>query len=165
VDPNDTSILLFPGQGVQYVGMCKELLKYPLVNDLFESASSVLGYDLLKICLEGPQEMLNQTKYCQPAIVVSSLAAVEWLKEERPSAIEGCVATAGFSIGELTALVFAGSLTFESGQLHYILNPNSQLKIKIKNYCILWLYINNFFFLINNIFISAKLILIIKQIC
>lgn len=116
VDPKETSIIIFPGQGVQYVGMCKELLKFPLVKDLFDVASSILGYDLLKICLEGPQEKLNQTKYCQPAVLVSSLAAVEWLKEERPSAIEGCVATAGFSVGEITALVFAGALTYESGK-------------------------------------------------
>lgn len=116
VDPKDTSIIVFPGQGVQHVGMCKELLKYPLVKDLFDVASSILGYDLLKICLEGPREMLDQTKYCQPAVVVSSLAAVEWLKEERPSAIEGCVATAGFSVGEITSLIFAGAITFESGE-------------------------------------------------
>ncbi|CAB3375776.1 Hypothetical predicted protein [Cloeon dipterum] len=114
VNPNDTSILIFPGQGVQHVGMCKELLKFPLVQDLFSVASSILNYDLLKLCLEGPKDQLDQTKYCQPAVVVSSLAAIEWLKEERPSAIEGCVATAGFSVGEITALVFAGALTFES---------------------------------------------------
>ncbi|XP_059472668.1 probable malonyl-CoA-acyl carrier protein transacylase, mitochondrial [Neocloeon triangulifer] len=114
VNPSDTSILIFPGQGVQYVGMCKELLKFRLVQDLFEAASSILNYDLLKLCLEGPKDKLDETKYCQPAVVVSSLAAVEWLKEERPSAIEGCVATAGFSIGEITALIFAGAISFES---------------------------------------------------
>lgn len=70
-------------------------------------------YDLLKLCLEGPQNRLNETAYCQPAVFVSSLAALERLKEERPQAIENCVATAGFSLGEITALVFAGALPFD----------------------------------------------------
>lgn len=116
VDPNDTSILLFPGQGSQFVGMGKDLLKFPIVRDLFEAANEVLGYNLLKLCMEGPKEKLDQTKYCQPAIMVSSLAAVERLKEERPQALESCVATAGFSVGELTALVFAGAIPYEQGR-------------------------------------------------
>lgn len=70
-------------------------------------------YDLLKLCLEGPAHELNQTQYCQPAILVTSLAALEKLKEERPNAIDGCVATAGFSLGEITALVFAGAIPFD----------------------------------------------------
>lgn len=68
---------------------------------------------MLKICLEGPKEKLDQTKYCQPAVMVTSLAAIERLKEERPNAIENCVGTAGFSLGEITSLVFAGALNFE----------------------------------------------------
>lgn len=72
-------------------------------------------YDLLKLCLEGPKEKLDQTVYCQPAIMVSSLAALERLKEERPNAIDNCVATAGFSLGEITALVFAGAIPFDKG--------------------------------------------------
>lgn len=115
-DPRDTSIVLFPGQGSQYVGMGKELLKFPMTRDLFELASYILKYDLLKLCLEGPKEKLDQTKYCQPAIMVCSLAAIERLKEERPNAINNCVGTAGFSLGELTALVFAGALGFERGK-------------------------------------------------
>lgn len=70
-------------------------------------------YDLLKLCLEGPKQQLNETRYCQPAVFVSSLAALERLKEERPQAIDNCVATAGFSLGEITALVFAGALPFD----------------------------------------------------
>lgn len=115
-DPRDTSIILFPGQGSQYVGMGKQLLHFPMVKDLFELANYILKYDLLKLCLEGPKETLNQTKYSQAAILVSSLAALEKLKEERPNAIDNCVATAGFSVGEITALVFAGSLDFERGK-------------------------------------------------
>lgn len=113
IDPRETSIILFPGQGAQYVGMAKRLLKYPGARDIFGLANEVLGYDLLKICLEGPKEKLDATRYCQPAVMVSSLAALEQLKEERPNAIENCFATAGFSLGEITALVFAGALPFD----------------------------------------------------
>ncbi|CAH1155762.1 unnamed protein product [Phaedon cochleariae] len=112
-DPRDTSIILFPGQGSQYVGMAKNLLKFPMVKDLFELANYILRYDLLKLCLHGPKEQLDSTKYAQSAIMVCSLAAIEQLKEERPNAIANCVGTAGFSLGEITALVFAGALGFE----------------------------------------------------
>ncbi|XP_044269329.1 probable malonyl-CoA-acyl carrier protein transacylase, mitochondrial [Tribolium madens] len=114
-DPRESTIILFPGQGSQFVGMAKDLLKYPMARDLFELANYILNYDLLKLCLEGPKDKLDQTKYSQPAIMVSSLAAIERLKEERPKAIESCVATAGFSLGEITALVFAGAIGFERG--------------------------------------------------
>ncbi|XP_048525849.1 probable malonyl-CoA-acyl carrier protein transacylase, mitochondrial isoform X1 [Dendroctonus ponderosae] len=114
-DPKDCSIILFPGQGSQYVGMAKDLQKFPMARDLFELASYILKYDLLKLCLEGPKKELDQTRYSQPAILVTSLAAIERLKEERPNAIKNCVATAGFSLGEITALIFAGALGFEKG--------------------------------------------------
>nr|XP_022909969.1 probable malonyl-CoA-acyl carrier protein transacylase, mitochondrial [Onthophagus taurus] len=112
-DPRDSTIILFPGQATQYVGMGKNLLQFPLVRDLFELASYLLKYDLLKLCLEGPKEKLDETRYAQPAVFVSSLAALEKLKEERPDAIDNCVATAGFSLGEITSLVFAGAIGFE----------------------------------------------------
>ena len=76
------AVLLFPGQGSQFVGMGKNLLKYPGVTELYEKASSVLGYDLLQVCLNGPTEKLTQTLYCQPAIFVASIAALEKMKEE-----------------------------------------------------------------------------------
>ncbi|XP_018331808.1 probable malonyl-CoA-acyl carrier protein transacylase, mitochondrial [Agrilus planipennis] len=113
VDPRNTSVILFPGQGSQFVGMAKDLLKFPMARDLFELANYILKYDLLKLCLEGPKSKLDETRYCQPAVMVTSLATLERLKEERPNAIENCVATAGFSLGEITALVFAGALGFE----------------------------------------------------
>ncbi|XP_018573818.1 probable malonyl-CoA-acyl carrier protein transacylase, mitochondrial [Anoplophora glabripennis] len=112
----ESSILLFPGQGSQYPGMANNLIKFPMAKDLFELSNYVLGYDLLQLCTEGPKEMLDQTKYCQPAVMVCSLAAIEKLKEERPNAIANCVATAGFSLGEITALIFAGALCFEEGK-------------------------------------------------
>lgn len=115
-DPRNTSVILFPGQGSQYVGMGKDLLKFPMAKDLYELASYILGYDLLKLCLNGPKEKLDQTRYSQPAVLVTSLASVERLKEERPGAIDNCVGTAGFSLGELTALIFAGAIGFEKGK-------------------------------------------------
>lgn len=114
-DPNDVSIIVFPGQGAHHVGMCKNLMKFPGARDIFALANDVLKYDLLKLCLEGPKQKLDRTEYCQPAIVVSSLAALERLKEERPDAIDNCVATAGFSLGEITALIFAGAIPFDKG--------------------------------------------------
>lgn len=116
-DPRDSTIILFPGQGSQYVGMAKDLIKFPMAKDLFELANYVLKYDLLKLCTDGPKSKLDETKYCQPAVMVTSLAALEKLKEERPNAIDNCVATGGFSLGEITALVFAGALEFERGNV------------------------------------------------
>jgi len=116
VDPQETSILMFPGQGTQFVGMGKGLLMFPQVVDMFEMASDILKYDLLKLCLEGPKSKLDQTMYSQPAILVCSLGAVEKLKEEQPSAIENCMAAAGYSVGEFAALTFAGCFTFEQGE-------------------------------------------------
>nr|XP_054748593.1 LOW QUALITY PROTEIN: malonyl-CoA-acyl carrier protein transacylase, mitochondrial-like [Lytechinus pictus] len=119
IDPAETSVLLFPGQGSQFVGMGRDLLKYPNVEDMFAVASEILGYDLLSLCVNGPIEELNRTIHCQPAVVVTSLAAVEKLKEEQPKAIENCVAAAGFSVGEFAALVFGGSISFEDA-IHLI---------------------------------------------
>ncbi|XP_034656624.1 probable malonyl-CoA-acyl carrier protein transacylase, mitochondrial [Drosophila subobscura] len=113
IDPKETSVMLFPGQGSQYVGMAKDLLRFPGARQIFELANQVLKYDLLKICLEGPREKLNRTEHAQLAVMVSSLAALEQLREERPQAIENCVAAAGFSLGEITALVYAGALPFD----------------------------------------------------
>lgn len=69
------------------------------------------------MCNDGPQEKLQQTKYCQPALLVTSLASLHLLKAYRPDAIEACIGTAGFSLGEITALVFAGAISFEQGIL------------------------------------------------
>ncbi|KAH8298665.1 hypothetical protein KR018_009872 [Drosophila ironensis] len=113
IDPKETTVVLFPGQGSQYVGMGKDLLRFPAARRLFELANEVLQYDLLKICLEGPREKLNRTEHAQLAVLVSSLAALEQLREERPQAIETSVATAGFSLGEITALVYADAIPFD----------------------------------------------------
>lgn len=115
INPSDTSVMLFPGQGVIKVGQVREYMRFPRVKELFEIANEMLGYNLLKMCLKGPQIMLDRTEYNQPATVVMSLAALEKLKEERPKAIESCAAVAGYSVGELTALIFTGALPYEEG--------------------------------------------------
>lgn len=115
IDPRETSIILFPGQGAQFVGMGAAVAKIPEVRDMFELAAHVLRYDLLDLCLRGPRNKLDMTTYAQPAILVTSLACLERLKEERPKAIDNCVATAGFSLGEITALIFAGAIPFDQG--------------------------------------------------
>lgn len=107
---------LFPGQGAQTVGMGKQLAdELPAVSQLFEQANDILGYDLAEICFNGPTEKLNSTNHSQPALFVCSLAAAEKIKQENPGLIENCSAAAGLSLGEYTAMVFAGSLTFEEG--------------------------------------------------
>ncbi|XP_055913056.1 probable malonyl-CoA-acyl carrier protein transacylase, mitochondrial [Eupeodes corollae] len=113
LQPRDASIVLFPGQGAQYVGMGKDLLRFPEARSIFQLANEVLKYDLLKVCLEGPKEKLDSTEFAQPAVMVTSLAALEQLREERPKAIDNCMGTAGFSLGEITSLVYAGAIPFD----------------------------------------------------
>lgn len=87
----------------------------PAARDLFDRAASVLGYDLLEVCTNGPAEKLNSTVYSQPALFVTSLAAVESLRAESPGVVDDCGITAGLSLGEYTAMVFAGAMDFETG--------------------------------------------------
>lgn len=115
IDPLEKCVVLFPGQGTIRVGSVKRYLRFPQAKELFEIANEILDYDLLELCLHGPQEKLDQTRYNQVATVVISLAALEKLREERPKVFETCVATAGYSIGELTSLIFSGALSFEDG--------------------------------------------------
>lgn len=107
---------LFPGQGAQSVGMAAELTaEVPAAKALFDRASEQLDYDLLKLCVEGPAQQLDATVNSQPALYVASLAALEKLKAEDPATVESCIATAGLSLGEYTALCFAGAISFEDG--------------------------------------------------
>ena len=87
----------------------------PAARRLYDQASEILGYDLARLCAEGPAEELDSTIYSQPALFVTSLAALESLREQSPEVVLSCEAAAGLSLGEYTALVFAGVLDFESG--------------------------------------------------
>jgi [acyl-carrier-protein] S-malonyltransferase len=107
---------LFPGQGAQFVGMGRRLAEsLPSVRRLYDTASEILGYDLAALCFEGPAEELDSTVGSQPAIFVTSLAALEWLRSESPDVVLSCEAAAGLSLGEYTAMVFAGVMDFAAG--------------------------------------------------
>jgi [acyl-carrier-protein] S-malonyltransferase len=107
---------LFPGQGAQTVGMAGPLCDaLPAAKALFNRAAEILGYDLLAVCVNGPAERLNATDVSQPAIFIASSAALEKLKVDEPAAEAGVVAAAGLSLGEYTALAYAGALSFEDG--------------------------------------------------
>lgn len=111
-----TTAFLFPGQGAQHAGMCKTIVeKYPAAKELFDKANEVLGFDLASLCFEGPKEELDKTNISQPALFVSSLAALEMLKADNPETVEQCAVAAGLSLGEYTALTFAGAMSFEDG--------------------------------------------------
>jgi [acyl-carrier-protein] S-malonyltransferase len=103
-----TLALVFPGQGSQYVGMAKDLFEnHAPARDLMQHADEVLGVPLTKICFEGPEDELRQTRNTQPAIFLHSIAAFRLLKD----ADAGMVA--GHSLGEYSALVAADALTFD----------------------------------------------------
>jgi [acyl-carrier-protein] S-malonyltransferase len=105
---------LFPGQGAQMVGMGRQLAEsLPAARALYDRAGEVLGYDLAEICFEDPEEELDSTVYSQPALFVTGLAAVEALRSQAPEVVDQCQAAAGLSLGEYTALVFAGVMEFE----------------------------------------------------
>ncbi|NLX95494.1 MAG: ACP S-malonyltransferase [Rhodopirellula sp.] len=107
---------LFPGQGAQAVGMGKRLSEsIPAARRLYDRAGEILGYDLAKLCFEGPADELDSTVCSQPALFVTSLAALESLRSESPDVVLSCEAAAGLSLGEYTAMVFAGVMSFEDG--------------------------------------------------
>jgi [acyl-carrier-protein] S-malonyltransferase len=107
---------LFPGQGAQQTGMGREIFESsPRARAVFEKANRILGYDLAKICFEGPESELTKTNISQPAIFTASIAALEALREKAGTDELPASVTAGLSLGEYTALVFAGALAFEDG--------------------------------------------------
>lgn len=106
--------VVFPGQGAQSVGMAGDWVEeHAGARGLFDRASDLLGYDLLAVCREGPPERLNATAVSQPAILVTSLAALEVFRSRPEQPLDAASITAGLSLGEYTALVFAGALGFD----------------------------------------------------
>lgn len=110
-----TIALMFPGQGSQYVKMMSEASKIPAVADMLKKANDILGYDLLELCMNGPEDKLEQTNYCQPSMYVAGLAGLEMLRSKKVEAVEAPGAIAGLSLGEYTALTAAGVFSFEDG--------------------------------------------------
>ena len=107
---------LFPGQGAQAVGMGQQLCdEMPAAQTRFSEANEILGYDLQEICFAGPVETLNATEHSQPALLLTSMLALDWLSLHEPELVEQCDRAAGLSLGEYTAMVFAGALSFEDG--------------------------------------------------
>lgn len=102
---------VFPGQGAQFVGMGKDLYESnPLAKELFEKANDILGYRITDIMFDGTDEELKQTKVTQPAVFLHSVIKALCLGEEfKPNMV------AGHSLGEFSALVAAGAISFEDG--------------------------------------------------
>ena len=98
------------------MGMGRRLAEtLPAARRLYDRAADLLDYDLAKLCFEGPAEGLDSTVISQPALFVTSLAALEALRAESPEVVLSCEAAAGLSLGEYTAMVFAGVMEFEDG--------------------------------------------------
>ncbi len=105
---------IFSGQGAQSVGMGKNLFDSDSPGrEIFLQANEILDFDLVKVCLEGPQEDLNRTDICQPALLVHGLAVLHHYESEHGP--KNPQAAAGLSLGEYTAHVYAGSLSLEDG--------------------------------------------------
>lgn len=118
---------LFPGQGSQYVGMGRALYDaHPVVRTVFSEAEEALGIPLRQMCFEGPEDVLNDTINTQPAILTVSVAALEAMRNlgryEAPAFV------AGHSMGEFSALVAAGSLSFVDA-LHLVRERGRLMKL------------------------------------
>lgn len=109
-----TIFALFPGQGSQKVGMGKDLFEaYELARDTFAQADKALGFELSKICFEGPADKLTLTEIAQPAILTVSTICFRLAQQQPGSASNSIVAAAGHSLGEYSALVAAEAISFE----------------------------------------------------
>eukprot|EP00930_Biecheleria_cincta_P037952 TRINITY_DN2607_c0_g2_i1.p1 TRINITY_DN2607_c0_g2~~TRINITY_DN2607_c0_g2_i1.p1 ORF type:complete len:427 (+),score=105.85 TRINITY_DN2607_c0_g2_i1:71-1282(+) len=107
--------IFFPGQGSQYVKMLEKVQDMDSVKDMLAKSKDILGYDILDICLNGPEAKLEETRYCQPALFIGGLAGLEKLRAEKKEAVTRASVMAGLSLGEYTALCAAGVMTFEDG--------------------------------------------------
>jgi len=105
---------LFPGQGAQTVGMGADFARdFPAATRIFDKANNILGFDLSRICFEGPADKLNTTTISQPAIFAASAAILEVLRTNPETKTITADVTAGLSLGEYTALYAAGVISFE----------------------------------------------------
>jgi [acyl-carrier-protein] S-malonyltransferase len=117
---------VFPGQGSQSVGMGHALAQYyPVANETFKQADDILGFTLSKFAWEGPEERLNDTVNTQPALFTHSIAVLQVIQSLGLVLIPSFVA--GHSMGELSALVAAGSLSFADG-LHLVKTRGELMK-------------------------------------
>jgi [acyl-carrier-protein] S-malonyltransferase len=106
---------VFPGQGSQYRGIGSDLVdEFPVARELYARASQVLGYDLAALSFRDPNDELNLTRFTQPALLTHEIACLEVLRSLVGDRVQP-VLGAGHSLGEYSALVMAGALTFESG--------------------------------------------------
>lgn len=104
--------VLFPGQGAQQVGMGQDLAgRFASAREVYARAATVLGVDLAAICFQGPQDALDRTDICQPALLATSVATLAAMEEVLGRPPEADYA-AGLSLGEYSALVYAGALSF-----------------------------------------------------
>jgi len=111
--PESGSCSVFPGQGSQYVGMGKELYEArESCRKIYDIADDILGFSLSSVCFEGPEEELKRTDICQPAILIHSAAVLKAMEEE--GFVPECGVTGGLSLGEYTAMYYAGVIGFEN---------------------------------------------------
>jgi [acyl-carrier-protein] S-malonyltransferase len=114
---------IFPGQGAQFSGMGKELYEQPAAKELFEKANEIIGFRISDIMFSGSEEELKQTNVTQPAIFLHSVILAKSLGDQfTPDMV------AGHSLGEFSALVAAGALTFEDGLRLVIARANAMQK-------------------------------------
>ncbi len=107
--------LVFPGQGAQHVGMGRWLVEsFAEARAIYDRASHLLGYDLTELSTTGPAAQLDATEFSQPALFVASMAAAEVLRAQQPELLAKVKAVAGLSLGEYSAICYAGGLDFDS---------------------------------------------------
>jgi [acyl-carrier-protein] S-malonyltransferase len=107
-------LYIFPGQGSQYRGMGSDLVdQFPAARDIYSRASSVVGYDMAELSFRDPRDELGLTKFTQPALLTHEVACLEAFRSVVGDRVRPFM-TAGHSLGEYTALVNAGALTFEN---------------------------------------------------
>ena len=134
VDPSERSIVLFGGEGSEYVGMVEDSLDLPGVQEMYEKANQIVDFDVLDVTLNGPEERLQNIQYNHVALFMANMTgkrikilhavikvifmlfsfpAIEKLKIRVPDILETTRVTAGYGVGEINALVFAEMISLE----------------------------------------------------